>query len=79
MLTNEAELVVSVWEVIRDSVPHNKRADIARDLLYVFSDYGFEPAELASVVDEDPDLAEAFEEVFPSTDLDDEEMGELDE
>jgi len=73
-MTNEAELVVSVWEVIRDNVPHGKRPDVARDLLYVFADYGFEPGELASVIDEDPDLADAFEDVFPPTDLDEEEI-----
>jgi hypothetical protein len=72
-MSNEVELVIAVWEAVRDHLPHQKRADIAKDMLYAFSDFGFEPAELASILDEDPDLNAAFDEVYPPPDYDDDE------
>jgi hypothetical protein len=69
-MSSEAELVIDVWDAVRDHVPHGRRSDIARDLLYAFADYGFEPGEMASIVDEDPDLRDAFDEVFPEGDED---------
>lgn len=68
-MSSEAQVILDVWEVIRDHLPHNKRAAIAQDLLYAFQEYGFEGEECATIVDEDPDLALAFDEVF----LEDEE------
>lgn len=75
-MSGEAELVVNIWEAVRDHLPHNKRADVARDLLEAFADFGFEPAELASIADEDPDLSEAFDEVFPPSEYEEEETEE---
>jgi len=75
-MTNEVELVLTVWEAVRDHLPHTKRAEVAKDLLYAFAEYGCEPAELASVADEDPDLSEAFDEVFPPPEFEDDEVEE---
>jgi hypothetical protein len=75
-MSSEAELVISVWEAVRDNLPHNKRSDVAKDMLYAFADFGFEPAELVSIADEDPDLSEAFEEVFPPPEFDEDEADE---
>jgi len=72
-MTKEAELVMNVWEAVRDTIPHTKRGDVAKEILYHFADFGFEPTELVSIADEDPDLGEAFDEVFPATDYEDEE------
>jgi len=69
-------LVISVWEAVRDTIPHTKRSDVAKDLLYAFADFGFEPAELVSIADEDPDLNQAFEEVFPSSEYDEDDDSE---
>ena len=74
-MSGEMELVIGVWEAVRDHVPHNKRGDVAKDMLFAFADFGFEAGELASIVDEDPDLAVAFDEVFP----DDYDENEVDE
>jgi len=75
-MSGDAELVVNVWEAVRDSLPHNKRADVARDLLAAFADFGFEAAELASIADEDPVLGEAFDDIFPPDEFDDEDPEE---
>ena len=75
-MSSEAELVVSIWEVVRDIVPHAKRGDIAKDLLFAFADFGFEATELVSIADEDPDLGDAFEEVFPPPEFAEEEIEE---
>jgi hypothetical protein len=75
-LSSEAELVVSIWDTVRDILPHNKRAEVAKDLLFAFADFGFESADLVSIADEDPDLSEAFDEVFPPPEFDEEEIDE---
>lgn len=76
LMSSEAELVMGVWEAVRDTLPHNKRVDIAKDLLVAFADFGFEAAELVSIADEDPDLNEAFDDVFPPPDMDEEDPEE---
>lgn len=72
-MPNEVELVLAVWESVRDHLPHARRADIAKDLLFAFAEFGFEPAELAPIADEDPDLGNAFDEVFPPPEFDEDE------
>lgn len=67
-MSSEAELVIDVWEAVRDHLPASKRADIARDILYVFADFGFTAVDLAEIVEEDPDLTAAYEEVFEPDD-----------
>lgn len=75
-MSSEAELVVCVWEIVRDILPHNKRTEVAKDLLFAFADFGFEGDELVSIADEDPDLSEAFDEVFPPPEFAEEEIEE---
>jgi hypothetical protein len=70
-MSSEAQVILDIWEAVRDHLPHSKRAAIAQDILLAFGEYGFEPTDCASIMDEDPDLASAFHEVF--TDEDDEE------
>ncbi len=76
-MSSEAQLVLAVWEAARDHVPYNKRAAIAEDILYAFVDFGFEAEEISSIVDEDPNLAAAFAQVFPDDDDDEEEPEEV--
>lgn len=63
-MSSEAELVMTIWEVMRDQLPAGKRGDFAKDLLYAVAQYGFEAGDLASILDEDPELTDAYEEVF---------------
>ncbi len=63
-MSSEAELVIDIWENIRDHLPASKRFDFARDLIYAFAEYGFSAVDLADIVDEDPDLCAAYENVF---------------
>jgi hypothetical protein len=74
-MSNEATLVLGVWEAVRDHIPHPKRAIIAQDIVVAFEEYGFEASDISSIIDEDPSLADAFHEVFP----DEEEESEADE
>lgn len=75
-MSSEAELVVSVWETVRDILPHNKRTEVAKDILFAFAEFGFEAVELVSIADEDPDLGEAFDEVFPPPEIEEEDIDE---
>lgn len=72
-MSSEAELVISVWETVRDHLPASKRGDLAIDLLSAFSDFGFTASELAAIVDEDPDLTDAYEDVFDSVEKDEDD------
>ena len=63
-MSSEAELVMTLWEAMRDQLPAGKRSDFAKDLLYAVAQYGFEADDLLSILDEDPELTDAYEEVF---------------
>ena len=76
MSTDEAELVIAVWDIVRDRIPHDKRSDVARDLIYAFQSYGFDRTDLMPIVDEDPDLTDAYEEVFQETESEEDEIDE---
>jgi hypothetical protein len=78
-MSSEAELVISIWESMRDHIPHQKRTDLAKDLISAFAEYGFDSVELASIVDEDPDLTLAYEEVFAAEEDEDEDEESFDE
>ena len=77
-MSSEAQVVLDVWDAVRDHLPHAKRAAIAQDILYAFQEYSFEAADCASIADEDPDLASAYAEVFASDDDDDDSEEEID-
>ncbi len=72
-MSSEAELVIEIWETVRDHIPAPKRSDLAKELLYIFADYGFTASDLTDIVDEDPDLTDAYEEVFEPMEIEDEE------
>jgi hypothetical protein len=71
-MSSEAQVILDVWDAVRDHIAHAKRPAIAQDLLIAFAEYGFEGADISTIVDEDPDLAAAFEEVFLDPEDDDE-------
>lgn len=70
-MSSEAELVLTIWESVREQLPQSKRMDFATDLLYALAEFGFEASDLVSIVDEDPELTAAYEEVFPPIEEDD--------
>ena len=74
---NDTQLVLDIWEAVRDSVPVAKRAEVANGILRAFADYGFEAREICDIVDEDDDLEQAFEEVFEGEMDDEDEEDEL--
>jgi hypothetical protein len=72
-MSSEAELIVNIWETIRENLNNSKRAEIARELLYHFAEYGFEASDVESICDGDTDLEEAYKEVFESEDDDEDD------
>jgi hypothetical protein len=71
-MSAEAQVVIEIWDSVRDFIPANKRLDIAENILKSFADYGFEANDLHEIIDEDKDLEEAFEIIF--SDQDDETL-----
>jgi len=74
---NDTQLVLDVWEAVRDSVPVAKRPEVANGIMRAFADYGFEAREICDVVDEDDDLEQAFVDVFHEGEYPDDEDEEL--
>jgi hypothetical protein len=69
-MKSESNLVMEIWEMFRDYVPHSRRTDTALGLLRAFEEYGFEADDLADVLDEDDSLTAAYRECF---DIEDDE------
>lgn len=63
-MNNESNLVLEIWELVRDQLPAARRVDIASGVLRAFVEFGMEQGDLGDLVDEDPYLARAFYEVF---------------
>jgi hypothetical protein len=61
---NDTQLVLDVWEAVRDALPAAKRGDCAQSLLRAFADYGFEGREISGIIDEDGDLETAYYDIF---------------
>lgn len=78
MINGEANLVVEVWEQLRDHLAVGRRHDIAVGMLRSFVEYGFERSDLEDIVDEDDILSGAFSEVFDEVE-EDEDLVEYDD
>ena len=63
-MNSETDLLIAVWEAVRDNLPAAKRSEAAHGILQAFLDYGFESREICSAADEDKDLEEAFIDVY---------------
>ena len=73
----EAQMLFEIWDAVRDFVPVGKRPDVAETIVKAMSEYGFEATDLAEIVDEDEDLAEAYQVVYSDvTDYDELEEDE---
>jgi hypothetical protein len=70
MIKSEANLVVEIWEHVRDSLPAGRRLEIAVGMLRSFVEFGFEKEDVADIIDEDDILSNAFNEVFDEGDED---------
>jgi len=71
-MKNESNLVLEVWDMVRDHIPVAKRLEIAIGVVRAFEEYGMDSKDLADITDEEPYLTRAYLEVF------DEEVDEED-
>ena len=63
-MSSESQLVIGLWDAVRDFIPANKRADAAVGIMTAIQDFGIESSDLGGVEDEDDDLNAALKEVF---------------
>lgn len=63
-MSNDTQLILDIWETVRDILPATKRAEVANGILRAFSEYGFEARDISGIADEDSDLEEAYYEIF---------------
>lgn len=71
MTKKESLLVVEIWEIFRDIIPHNRKNETATLLLRAFEEYGFEKSDLTDLVDEDPYISRAYKDVYDDHDQED--------
>lgn len=76
-MSAEAQLLIDVWEAVRDHLPARQRAAVALDIVNAMAEFGFEASDLASAEDEDHDIGDAYREVFDLNDTPEEGENEL--
>lgn len=72
-MKNESNLVLEIWDMVRDHIPVAKRLEHAISIVRAFEEYGMDARDLADVVDEEPYLTRAYREVFDQEEDGDEE------
>lgn len=75
-MRSETQLIVEIWDLVRDTLPVARRLETAIQMLRAFEEFGFEPETLADLEDEDVYLARAYEDLYdeyPSEHDDEEE------
>lgn len=78
-MTNEVELILEIWESVRDFVPNSKHEAVATDILKSFLNYGIEYSDLATLEDEDTLLGQVLSELVDPEEEVEEEYEEYDE
>lgn len=59
-----ANLFLEVWEVVSESLPNNKREDMARKLVHIFADKGMDYDDFEVLIGEDDYLDIAIESQY---------------
>ena len=79
-MSDESQLVIEIWEAVRDVVSASKRQETATSIVRAFSESGgYEASDLFDVADEDNYLAVAYKEVYGDDDAPDYDGDEEDE
>ncbi len=65
-----ANLFLEVWEVVSESLPNNKREDMARKLVHIFADKGMDYDEFEVLIGEDDYLDMAIESQYNNESVD---------
>lgn len=63
-MTSESQVIVELWDLVRDHIPTARRLEIAISFLRSFEEFGFEQRDMQDIVDEDPYLKRAFYDLY---------------
>lgn len=63
-MSMSAGLLLEVWEVIQDHLPNNKREDMARKLVHIFSEHGMDRDDFMNIKGEDDNIDSAIDSVY---------------
>ncbi len=66
MISNEAQLVIEVWDYVKEFMPAKRRQEIAASILKSFENYGFDPSDMKDIMYEEDEavLAKAYQELY---------------
>ncbi len=71
-MKSESNLVIEVWEQVRDFLPVARRHESAVGIIRAFTEFGFEQEDFADIIDEDDILTAAYNEFFDVTEEEEE-------
>lgn len=63
-MKSESQLVIELWDLVRDQIQPARRLETATSFLRAFEEFGMDERDLQDVLDEDPYLTRAYREVF---------------
>ncbi len=78
-MNGESELIINIWDKIKDYIPASKRGDMALSILKNFEEFGFDRNEMRFVGEEDKYLAKAYEDLYGGGFEDDDLFGDYDD
>jgi hypothetical protein len=72
-MNSESKVVAELWDLVRDHIPASRRLEIAISFLQTFEEYGFDPPDMADIMDEDVYLRRAYVDLFEYEDDEEDE------
>lgn len=63
-MSTSAGLLLEIWEAVSDTIPNNKREEMARKLVALFSEHGMERDDFLDIKGEDDNLDSAVEALY---------------
>jgi hypothetical protein len=60
----EVELILELWNSVKDFIPAKSRDDVAEEFLSTLTNFGVDSGELSIIAEEDRNLHNAFETLF---------------
>jgi hypothetical protein len=67
-MENNANLLLEVWDLLKDYVHVKEKEDSAIRLIQIFEGYGLGPNDLMDIRGEDKDIDHALDIVYPDSD-----------
>jgi hypothetical protein len=72
-MKHECQLIAEVWDLFREHISTSRKLETAIAFLKIYEEHGVEKRDLLDLVEEDPYLARAFDDLYGEEEEDEEE------